>query len=348
MREEPSREVARNSDPSKEEKIPTKSGPAPGEIEVVAMARNSDPSKEEKIPTKSGPAPGETEVVAMARNSDPSKEEKIPTKFGPAPGETEVVAMVDKEGEQFTRILIARKRKHLVIKKDAPKKINDTANESKGTTTKIAPFRRKNSLSEDAQTEVVAMVDKEGKKVTRILIGRKRDHLVIKKVAPKKINDIANESKGTTTKIAPFRRKNSLSEDAKNRQTPPESRIKMKRIMSFFRPQRVIRSSSGKNASKTRHVHANAVASYQEAGQCQEKIPARPTSEKGIGLVGLRTDDDVDRAGAIFEMENLVTRDLRLAARLKQQNSKNPKSKNHILSSLSMTRSGDGAEGNKG
>jgi hypothetical protein len=45
MREEPSREVARNSDPSKEEKIPTKSGPAPGEIEVVAMARNSDPRK---------------------------------------------------------------------------------------------------------------------------------------------------------------------------------------------------------------------------------------------------------------------------------------------------------------
>jgi hypothetical protein len=166
------------------------------------MARNSDPSKEEKIPTKSGPAPGEIEVVAMARNSDPSKEEKIPAKSGPAPGETEVVAMVDKEGKQFTRILIARKRKHLVIKKDAPKKINDTANESKGMTTKIAPFRRKNSSSEDAQTEVVAMVDKEGKEFTRILIGRKREHLVIKKVAPKKINDIANETKGTTTKSA--------------------------------------------------------------------------------------------------------------------------------------------------
>ena len=214
------------------------------------------------------------------------------------------------------------------------------------------------SDSAPGEIEVVAMVDKEGRHFTRILVGRKRDRLVIKKAAPKKIHD-ANESKGTTTKLAPFRRKNSGSEDAKKGQTPLKSSIKMKRIRSLLsRPQRVKRSSSGKNASTTQHVHANAVALNQEAGLCQAKIPPLPASEEGVELIALGTDDDDDdddRAGVIFEMENLGTRDLRLASRLEQENSKNQKSKNHILSSLSMTRPASrkrskdaGAEGNKG
>jgi hypothetical protein len=62
----------------------------------------------------------------VAPNSDPSNEEKVPARSGSAPGEIEVFDMVDKEGKQFTRILIGRKREHLVIKKVPPKKINDT------------------------------------------------------------------------------------------------------------------------------------------------------------------------------------------------------------------------------
>jgi hypothetical protein len=144
------------------------------------------------------------------------------------------------------------------------------------------------------EIEVVAMVNKDGRRFTRILVGRKHVHLAPKIV--KKSHDTANESKGTTTKIAPFRRKSSGNKDAKNSQTPPESSIKMKRSKSFLsRPQRVKRSSSGKNASTTQDV------------------------------------------------------------RLKQENSQNQKSKNHILSSLSMTRAASSerfkdaaAEGNKG
>ena len=102
------------------------------------------------------------------------------------------------------------------------------------------------------------------------------------------------------------------------------------------------KSSSGNNPSTTQHIHANAVALNQEAGLCQAKIPPPPTFEEGIELIALQTDDadddDDDRAGVIFEMENLSTRDSRLTARPKQENSKNPKSKNHMLSSLSVTR----------
>jgi hypothetical protein len=190
------------------------------------------------------------------------------------------------------------------------------------------------------EIEAVAMVDKEGRPFTRILIGRKRERLVIKKVTPKKMYDTVDESKGTTTKNALFRRKTPGSPDATNSHTPPESSIKMKRIRSFLsRPQRFNRSSSEKNASTTQHVHTITVALNQEAGQCEAKIPPRLTSEEGIELIALRTDADVDKAGAIFEMENLGTRDLGLAERLKQENPEKQKSKNHIMSSLSMTRS---------
>jgi hypothetical protein len=219
----------------------------------------------------------------VAPNSDPSEEEKIPTKSDPAPGEIEVVAMVDKEGRDFTRILV----------------------------------------------------------------GRKRERLVIKKVAAKKIHDTANESKGTTTKIAPFRRKNSGSDDAKNSQTPLESSIKMNRIIRSLlsRPQRVKRPSSRKNASTTQHVDAIAVALNQESGQCQAKIPPRPTSEEGIEPL-------VPKFSISKMTPALLTSS---SVHLKQENSKNQKSKNHRLSSLSMTRSASrkrsedaSAKGNKG